>query len=202
MFAVIPVQFAFAVHYFVVWPIAATLSCCLPIFFSNLHAVHTHHKCLQHVTFWVFFLTFLPAVVRYSLFVSLSVLHFCTGGVFAVFPSPFRHSGCIVHLSIALHCTASHCIVLHCIALHCITLYWIALSTSPRLPSALLTWLAVGVSLEIFHSLDFADLQLGGGHQLEVLVQVRTSSVICSLTSAWSSLHSYALSFIARQATF
>ena len=62
-----------------------------------------------------FFLTFLPVVVRYSLFVSLSVLHFCTGGVFAVFPSPFRHSGCIVHLSIALHCTALYCIVFHCI---------------------------------------------------------------------------------------
>ena len=193
MFAVIPVQFAFAVHYFVVWPIAATLSCCLPIFFSNLHAVHTHHKCLQHVTFWVFFNIFTSCGTLQPICLPLRVTLL------------YRRRVCGVSLSIPafrLHCPPLHCIALHCISLHRIALYCIALSTSPRLPSALLTWLAVGVSLEIFHSLDFADLQLGGGHQLEVLVQVRTSSVICSLTSAWLSLHSYALSFIARQATF
>ena len=74
------------------------------------------NKCWQCVTFWVF-VTFLPAVVHYSLFVSFSVLQFCIRGVFAVFPSPFQHSGFIVRCP--LHCIALHCTVSHCIALYC-----------------------------------------------------------------------------------
>ena len=137
MFAVIPIQFAFAVHYFVVWPIAATLSCCLPIFFSNLHAVHTHHKCLQHVTFWVF-LTFLPAVVRYSLFVSSLCYSSVPEACLRCFP---LHSGIPAALSTSpLHCIALHCIALYCIVFHCIPLYCPPLLVSHLLSSLDWPW--------------------------------------------------------------
>ena len=72
-----------------------------------IYMQYTHITSVCNMLHFEFFLTFLPVVVRYSLFVSLSVLHFCTGGVFAVFPSPFRHSGCIVRCP--LHCIGLHC---------------------------------------------------------------------------------------------
>ena len=184
MFAVIPIQFAFAVHYFVVWPIAATLSCCLPIFFSNLHAVHTHHKCLQHVTFWVFFNIFTSCGTLQPICLPLRVTLL------------YRRRVCGVSLSIPafrLHCPLS--IALHCIVLHCI----VHLSSSPICSPPLIGRGGLRRNFSFTRVWKFA---LGGDHQGDVLVQVRISLVICSLTSVWSSLHSYALSFIARQATF
>ena len=127
----------------------------LPSNFLSCFACSTHTSQVFAVCYILTFFNIFISCCTLQLIclLSLSVLHFCTGGVFAVFPSPFQHSACIVRCP------------LHCSALHCIALYCIALSTSPRLPSALLTWLAVGVSVEIFHSLDFANMQLGKGLQ-------------------------------------
>ena len=71
------------------------------------------NKCWQCVTFWVF-VTFFTSCGTLHLIclLSLSVLQFCTRGVFAVFPSPFQHSGFIVRCPL-------HCIALYYIALHC-----------------------------------------------------------------------------------
>ena len=167
---------------------------CLRWFPSNLH--------LLYITLWSDpLLLHYHAAFQFSFLIYMQYTHItsvCNMLHFEFFFNIFTSCGTLQPICLPLRVTLLYrrrvcgvSLSIPAFRLHCplsIALYCIALSTSPRLPSALLTWLAVGVSLEIFHSLDFADLQLGGGHQLEVLVQVRTSSVICSLTSAWSSL--------------
>ena len=155
MFAVIPVQFAFAVHYFVVWPIAATLQCCFPISFPTLP---------KQVLAVCYILSFCNIFTSCGT-LQLICLPFCVTVL-------YQRRVCGVSLSIPafrLHCPLS--IALYCIALHCPPLFVSHLLSSLDWP-----W---GYPVEIFHSLDFANMQLGGGPQGYVLVHVRISSFIC-----------------------
>ena len=111
MFAVIPVQFAFAVHYFVVWPIAATLQCCFPISFPTLP---------KQVLAVCYILSFCNIFTSCGT-LQLICLPFCVTVL-------YQRRVCGVSLSIPafrLHCPLS--IALYCIALHCI----VHLSSSP-----------------------------------------------------------------------